>query len=291
MFHVKHRKMGVIDRERQRKQAAKDRAEVLDNMVRGITVYPNNVAMVNRLTIPGASHNGVYRRGKVKELSAKARARMLFVALSTSIEFKSMITLTYPQEFPTDGKVFKGHLDAMLKSLVDRYAVSYFWFLEFQTRRGAPHCHILLTRPNIFGADRKWLALRWAEIMGIQEGRRYSSLQDRREKDMFLQTLRVNTHPKTWEEIRTEQGARRYIAKYACKPEQKVVPERYQNVGRFYGYSRDVKAAIKPIDAFQVDAEIIRSILVAEGHKVSEWDYLPKYLFGVKSFADLTTVL
>ena len=264
---------------------------MVDSLVDGVTVYPNNVAVVNRSTVPYRGDYTSRRRGKIVELSSRARARMLFVAMTTSVEFRSMLTVTYPQEFPTSGQVVKGHLDAILKSLSDRYGLSYFWFLEFQTKRGAPHIHILLTRPNVFSADRQWFALRWAEIIGLALGRRYCSISDRREKDMWLQTLRVNTHPSTWQEIRDEGGARKYVAKYACKPEQKEVPERFHDVGRFFGYSVDVKARIRPLETFSMEADVIREVLADEGHKASEWDFLPKYLFGVETFAELTRVL
>ena len=274
------------------KQFLQQRAEHYDGMVRGVTVYKNGAVVVNREKVPTSEvknwHSG---RGEITALCATSRARMLFVAMATSIEFKSMITLTYPREYPHNGKVSKQHLNKFLRSLTERYGVQYYWFLEFNETRDAPHYHVLVTRPKVYNADRRWLALRWAECMEVSEGRRYTSLADRREHDMWLQILRFNTHNKAWEEIRKPDGARRYMAKYATKTRQKVVPENYRNCGRFYGYSRLVKASIKPLDTFSVDAQIIRNILYEEGHKVSEWDFLPKYLFGVSSFGSLTQVL
>lgn len=273
-------------------QFKRDRAKHYDGLVRGVTVYNNGTAVVSRIGVPTKTSGSWYsRRGEVKELSAKARARMLFVAMATSIEFKSMITLTYPIEYPSNGLTSKEHLNKFLRSLTDRYGVEYFWFLEFNTTRAAPHYHILCTRPKVYNADRRWLAIRWAECMEVSAGRSYCSLGDLQVKDMWHQVLRFNTHPKAWEEVRKPDGARRYMAKYATKTHQKIVPDSYANCGRFYGYSRLVKASIKPIDTFSVSADVIRQVLADEGHKVAEWDFLPKYLFGVSSFSELTTVL
>jgi len=47
------------------------------------------------------------------------------------------------------------------------------------------------------------------------------------------------------ERIRKEHGARNYAVKYAFKMKQKMVPAAYQNVGRFWGNSRDVKPVVK----------------------------------------------
>jgi len=261
----------------------------IDRSVWCYTVYRNGTMVVRRDAVSNNAPVGG-KRGVIKELSTKARARLMFVVNATSVEFRSMITLTYPREFPCDGAMVKSHLDDFIKSFKYRYAGDYLWFLEFQAR-GAPHFHFLHTRQNVFSADRRWLALRWADVIGLSEERRYCSLSDRRTHCMRMQCLRVNTHSKTWEEIRSELGARAYVNKYASKPYQKQVPDMYQNVGRFYGYSRNVYRSIKELDTFQAEAHEIRAMLKSEGHKVGEWEYLPKYIFGVKSVKDLTDEL
>ena len=273
-----------------RKQALDYRNQLLDGLVDGVTVYNNGCAVLRRTKCNSVIPISNRVRGKIVELSAKSRAKMLFVITATGTEFGSMITLTYPLEYPKNGRVAKGHLDDFLRSYKHRYGGQYFWFLEFQNR-GAPHFHVLVSRSNVFSSDRKWMALRWANVMGINEGRRYSSILDYREKDLYQQVLRVNTHPKAWQAIVSEDGARRYVAKYALKTYQKDVPEEYQDVGRFYGYSRGVRNTIREIDHFDVSAETIRQVLRQEGHKVADWDYLPKILFGVSSFNGLTSVL
>jgi hypothetical protein len=62
---------------------------------------------------------------------------------------------------------------------------------------------------------------------------------------------------KQWEVIKKTDGAVRYVAKYAKKQKQKEVPEGYQNVGRFWGTSPDVKAV--PVQTLEMTApEILR---------------------------------
>lgn len=293
MFHVKQSKMGEKvsrDEDKRRREALEYRRQLLDGMVSSVTVYANNTAILERSGGSSAIPPPDAKRGEIKELTASARARMLFVMTCTPIDFRSMITLTYPEEFPSDGQSSKKHLQDFIRSLIHRYGGYYFWFLEFQNR-GAPHYHVFHTRSKVHSDDRRWLALRWAECLQVSQGRRYTSLVDRREKDMWLQILRFNTHPKVWETIRDPDGARRYCAKYALKPYQKQVPPRYQSVGRFYGYSRQVKKLIEPLDNFSVSAETIRSVLSLEGHTASEWEFLPKYLFNVQSFKELTDML
>lgn len=257
----------------------------IDSLVTGVTVYRNGTTVTNRISVPTQGNNWGHR-GAITYLTPKARARMLFVAMATSVEFRSMICLTYPIEFPNDGKKVKQHLQDWKQVFLRRYAGSYFWFLEFQ-KRGAPHIHFLSTRSNVFGADRRWLAESWAKAIGLSAERKFCDLFDRRTKCLRLLSLRVHSHPAQWQTIRDNKGARRYVAKYATKPRQKAVPLRYQNVGRFYGYSSDVKQRIEALDNFSIDADTIRNILSSEGHRASEWDFLPKYLFGVNSLSEL----
>jgi hypothetical protein len=157
-------------------------------------------------------------RSEIGHFSARARKRLAFVAANTDAEFVTMITLTYPREFETDGKEVKRHLNLFLKRFARRYEHEYLWFLEFQIR-GAPHYHILSTRLDM-AIDKYWLSSAWYEIVGSQDVKH------------LLAGTRVERLRKT--------GAR-YAVKYAYKMRQKSVPTEYQNVGRFYGYSTAVK--------------------------------------------------
>jgi hypothetical protein len=163
-----------------------------------------------------------------------------------------MVTLTYPAVYPCDGRRVKKHLHAFLIWLkYDTRGTGYLWFLEFQ-KRGAPHIHILLDFPfpSVRGdaaALRFRVSASWYRI--VDSG-------DRRH-------LAAGTRV---ERIRKAEGGARYATKYAFKCEQKQVPEPYQNVGRFWGCSRDI--APKPRFEAECTEDDVRGVLQG-------WRYCP----------------
>ena len=163
-----------------------------------------------------------------------------------------MITLTYPKEYPSDGKTVKTHLNSFLTQFRrDCAGFSYLWFLEFQ-KRGAPHFHILVDFPmprkrEAVKAIRFRVASLWYRVVGSGDAKH----------------LAAGTRT---ERIRSENGARNYCVKYAFKMQQKIVPKDYQNVGRLWGASRDVIPVCR--GEVQCTEDDIRSVL--EG-----WRYEP----------------
>ena len=181
----------------------------------------------------------------------ESRRRLAFVAANSSIDFFMMVTVTYPEHFPSDGVTVKRHLYRLLKWQQRAYGPhNYLWFIEFQAR-GAPHFHILVDR--IFGPAeilerRAELARKWYEIVGSGDERH----------------LAAGTR---FERLRSPEGGRRYAVKYAMKMRQKAVPPDYRSVGRFYGYSQ----AVKPSPVMQdiaLNAWELRDLL-------GDWRYLP----------------
>lgn len=204
------------------------------------------------------------KRGDIEYLSGKARARLMWIVKETDVEFKSLLTLTYGSTWPKSGKECKSHLDAMLKWVRRNVTTSYLWFIEFQ-RRGAPHYHIMF---DVEAGDRFEMAVAWARIA---------------ESDTWMRVkmVQVHAHPKSWEDIRQAEGARRYVAKYALKTYQKRVPKEYQNVGRFWGASRDVKASIPEPVAVEMDEANLRQLLASLDHRCANWEILPELIFGL----------
>lgn len=181
-----------------------------------ITLWRNDVTV--NYKVVGQGGRGV--RGDICELSHHSLMRMAFVAHNTSIKFDVMVTLTYPKEFPSDGKAVKYHLKKFLLWLTRTAGVtSYFWFMEFQ-RRGAPHFHIFTNGGDAI-SRKKAVSSRWFEIVGSGDEKH----------------LKAGTRI---EKLRIPDAAGRYAAKYASKPYQKKLPLDYQNVGRWWGHSRDV---------------------------------------------------
>jgi len=248
----------------------------------GIKIYRRDVVVV-RSGVLHRGNNGIApRRGEITMLSKKSRQRLAFVANNTRVVFKTMVTLTYPGQFSSDGKVVKEHLNKFLLWCRNRFATpSYLWFLEFQ-RRGAPHIHLLIDTPlsqdkvQRLGAYAD-VARKWYIVVGSGDVRH----------------LKAGTRV---ERIRKKDGAARYCLKYAYKMRQKMVPDAYRNVGRFWGCSRDVPP--KDVRMWPIDELSVRAVL-------SDWEYCPsadtlvyqtlygcadkfRNYAGIRVYADLT---
>lgn len=216
---------------------------VYDNApVVGFRVMKNDVVTVRAARYPEdlADRLEGAVRGEIEYLSGKSRRRLALVAGNSPIVFRSFVTVSYPGEFPCDGKLVKKHLHALLAALRRRCGkLEYLWFLEFQ-RRGAPHLHLFLDHAlpeplsvmqrkagrvrkecRVNWESQDWISARWYEIVGSGDERH----------------LRAGA---AWEVIEKPDGAARYVAKESYKTFQKVVPKDFQNVGRFWGVSRNV---------------------------------------------------
>ncbi|GAG94775.1 unnamed protein product, partial [marine sediment metagenome] len=181
------------------------------------------------------------------------------MAGNTDIDLVTLVTLTYPRVYPCDGKAVKKHLNTFLTWIRKRNkGVSYLWFLEFQ-RRGAPHIHMMLSCGLPRKATEKIAAYR--EI-----AQRWYTIVDSKD----IRHLKAGTRT---ERIRTQDGARHYAVKYASKMAQKNVPPDFQNVGRFWGCSRDVPP--KPQASVILDDATARTVL--DGWKWYRGNDFPLY--------------
>ena len=214
---------------------------------------------------------------QVVEFSKRSRVRMLATLAMSKNEMRSLMTLTYGVNYPLSGKVSKGDLNSLLTRFRYRYGGHpYFWFMEFQ-RRGAPHYHIL-TDVVPGNADREWLGRVWANVLHRNEDWLYSNVKDGTTHVTRLAVMAVHGHPRSWEMIRTENGAIRYLSKYAYKPKQKKVPKEYRDCGRFWGASSGF-CKKEPDIAMDMTEDEVRMLLSAKGIDTSGWEILPKYCF------------
>lgn len=183
-------------------------------------------------------------RGDVVGFSAGSAIRMRRYLRECRAEYRSMVTLTYPGFFESDGSIVKNHLRRFLQEVQREYIRgskangdgmfkgdaagtgqnysgfkalhSAFWFLEFQ-ERGAPHFHIFFN----WCPSKEWVSERWYNIVGSDD----------------IRHLHAGT--RTEKLIAGRAGTISYASKYANKCEQKVVPSEYKNVGRFWGVYGD----------------------------------------------------
>jgi hypothetical protein len=178
-----------------------------------------------------------------------------------------MFCLSYPAQFPTDGRQVKADLNRWLTWFRRRVkGVPYFWFLEFQ-KRGAPHIHIYLSA-KAGELPHREMAIAWASFVAGDN------------LDEHKKVLAVHEHKNQLQDFRTRDGYIRYAAKYALKTRQKSVPVAYQNVGRFWGASRVVSWAVPEGDLIPIDDRSIAEHLYQTGHRAARWDVLPRIIFG-----------
>lgn len=151
------------------------------------------------------------KRGNIVYL-AKGSVRRLDEAVRWMEPFSNgLVTLTYPGEFPWDGRLVKTHLSRMLKWLQRQGVEHYLWCLEFQ-KRGAPHFHIIVD----YFVEKDLVSAQWYKIVGSGDERH----------------LRAGTKCET---VRSRGGLCHYMKQYIRKQGQKEVPEEYLSVGRFWG--------------------------------------------------------
>ena len=211
----------------------------------GIEVYRQDVVVLRQ----GVSHRApTPARGTVTTFTRKSRQRLAFVASNTDVMFTSMLTLTYPREFPNDGQDVKHNLKMFLKELRRKVGqVSVLWFLEFQ-KRGAPHIHVLLRGVRVYKPMQEWVSETWYRLCGTGD----------------LRHLRAGTR---LERIRKPHGARNYAVKYAHKMIQKRVSAAYRNVGRFWGHTNDVRP-VKRCDVVCTNDDLVGAL------ESTEWAFL-----------------
>jgi len=164
-------------------------------------------------------------RSAVNHFSVGCGIRMRRYLRECRADYSQMVTLTYPNEYPTDGARSKEHLRRYLQECkrwdekanpLATTGFSAFWFLEFQ-ERGAPHYHIFLNRcpPKDFNSST------WYRIVNSEDEKH----------------LRAGTRTEYLR--RGRAGTISYASKYAAKAAQKSVPAGYENVGRFWGICGD----------------------------------------------------
>jgi len=149
-------------------------------------------------------------RGNVGAWSPGMSARLGAYLDNFRQDFTAFATLTYPDDYPTDGRIVKRHWHAFVERM---RRIGWFgenslvWFLEFQ-HRGAPHLHCFLTGY----LSHEWVAQAWAEITG---GNKEACSQ-----------VKALEHA---------DRAGCYAKKYAIKNEQKQIPDGFINTGRWWG--------------------------------------------------------
>ena len=257
--------------------------------IKKIIFYKNGLEVIRGQRYPMA-HNAPTPRKGVFEMSKKSKIHLTHIVANSQIKFSSMFTLTYGDFFIAhDGRELKRQCNVLLTAFRKRFECEYIWFLEF-TKKERPHLHVICTVvPNEW--DRRWLGEKWSKIstrdyyskilngyFGTDVALKHSIDQWTVEQE-FDKVRKVHSHKKCWELLYKEDGAARYCLKYAAKSEQKLVPVGFQNVGRFWGTSRNVKPV--PIAELLINEtmseERVREV-ISETF-VGQFPLIPRYIF------------
>lgn len=174
-----------------------------------------------KVKISGMSRKGsgsmhIHKRKPISELTHGSVRRLGEVLSFMAPIMQSLITLTYPSDYPLDGRAVKRHLKRLIEWLLYHECGNYVWILEFQDR-GAPHFHIVVDR----FIGKKALSEAWFRIVGSGDDKHLSAGTQ-------------------IESIRSKGGLSHYLKAYIYKQAQKDVPVEFQSVGRFWGNNREL---------------------------------------------------
>jgi hypothetical protein len=162
------------------------------------------------------------KRGRITGFSQRSRNRLRIQLFSLNEAPSHFITLTYPSVWPGDPAEWKRHLDNFTKALLHRFPGSwFFWKLEPQPKRKAPHYH-LLGRVVLDGMPsvlfRSWLSSTWFRIVGSGD----------------INHLRAGTQVKVVKDTSRRQ-LNYYVSKYLGKDIDLTSSPGWEVPGRFWG--------------------------------------------------------
>jgi hypothetical protein len=190
-----------------------------------------------------------YGRDCITNYSMKSRRRF-FEALLTMdwnripTDTIRELTLTYPAIYPDDGLILKAQLNAFAKRLKrfgkDYGQIAFAWKLEFQ-RRGAPHYHLIVISGSPIPLDifRTWALVAWSDLVKkwIES---LDSHTDEEKQDAIEKHRQAGIEADKVKKAKA--GLVCYVAWYIGKNQGKAkeyqheVPDRYKNVGRWWGF-------------------------------------------------------
>lgn len=216
--------------------------EILPQLWGSVAIFPVDTVVKRKVHNPMTKRQ-VNARGRIVGLSEASARRLVFTARNV-VGFRNMLTLTYPAEFPTDGKLVKKHWSVMRKWLIRRN-ISGLWWLEFQ-ERGAPHLHVYITGK----VNKDEVRAHWYKVVGSGDERHAKA------------GTRI-------EAIRKPHAVAAYAAKYAGKQSQKDVPNGFANVGRLWGLFGGLKLRADRIESGPLEqiAPLIRQVRKLDNQK------------------------
>lgn len=248
----------------------------------GIMAYNGGVVVQRGCLLNLNRQNYSHERKKILMVNKRSLDNLALLVRGSSVEFLSLMTLTYGANFPMSGRVAKKNLNHALISFKRAFGkFEYVWVLEFQ-ERGAVHFHIATTLPEPTKVDREYFACRWQEIstpyswwysrVEFVDGTFIFKGELLTDEAVFLQ----HRHETAWEKVRKGDSLSHYFAKYTMKIRQKRVPVWYSDVGRFWGASSGVR--LPDGEYFRGNDAMVRQLGLAYGRNFDNWEVLPKVI-------------
>lgn len=250
--------------------------------VSGVIVY-EKVLVIQRSNLGQNSPRKPGKRKPITHITRKSTSKFLFRMITSGVSWRSMITLTYGQNFPMSGRKVKRDIKTFRKRFFRRWGKQPFaWFLEFQ-ERGAPHFHAFVQMDVCDQEQREELARLWADIAEAQDwpytAIKWPYKREMARQGLFTQQAVFSNHKRrrTWENARKQDGVIRYVVSYVTKPHQKLVPVWFRDVGRYWGISG---VGTVGCSAEFIASELeVRQLATLLGRNVDNMTVLPKYLF------------
>lgn len=218
-----------------------------------VQVYPKDIKV--KIPHPQPSTVGGSRQN-VFHFSDSSRRRLLHVCRNSGHHIKSQFCLTYHEAWPLDGKEVKANLNHFLTCFKRAFGndSKYLWVLEFQ-KRGAPHIHFFSDLEPCRERQRTLTDIWVVTVLGL---------------DADSSAYKFHNHSSNFFSWNMRSG--KYLSKeYLEKSVQKGVPENFQNVGRFWGHSRNMKPGfliINPDDLPGLKQEIKSAVrTVTKAHE------------------------
>lgn len=215
-------------------------------------------------------------------VNKRSLARLALLVRGSSVEFTSLMTLTYGANFPMSGRIAKSHLNHALITFKRTFGTfEYVWVLEFQ-ERGGVHFHIATTLPEPDDVQREIFARKW-QMISTPYHWWYNQVEYPYGIENFKQGLNTDDavfeqhkHELAWERVRKGDSLSHYFAKYSMKIRQKKVPVWYSDVGRFWGASKGV--ALPDPKYFHGSDELVRQVGLAYGRNLERFEVLPQII-------------
>jgi len=210
---------------------------LIEKSVNHVRVTEKNFFPGRQHEIPEKKKSKVSNKKEIKDFSLRAQRNCKFKFDSASVGMTTCLCLTYPLELRDvlDGRIIKGHLEAFRIAYQRRFGGEHIWVLEFQ-KNGNPHYHLVTDCKDDIVVQREFVARTWYRVVG-------SGL----EKHLAAGT--------SCEVVRSPEGVSSYMASYLGKVDQKMVPENFANVGRFWGGSKGAFKITKDVKYFEPGPE------------------------------------